>query len=138
MPRRKVFASNREDWLDLRIAAPTRTGIPNFSFGKTRRGSRYSAGRAVDSLCFSGERLHRHLEQQWHVLRHRAAKQRRLSNVKLIAGIELEPVIADDFILIKFNEGIAPMKGNRGESIPIKGDFEKGQTFTIIFSGEPV
>ena len=62
---------------------------------------------------------------------------RRLSDVKLLSGAELNPVIADDFILIKFNEGIVPMKGNRGEVIPIKGNFEKGQTFTITFSGDP-
>ena len=30
------------------------------------------------------------------------------------------------------------MKGNRGEAIPIRGDYEKGQTFTITFSGEVI
>jgi hypothetical protein len=62
----------------------------------------------------------------------------RLSDVKLLTGTDLNPVVADDFILIKFNKGIAPMKGNRGETIPTRGDFEKGQTFTITFSGKPV
>jgi hypothetical protein len=58
----------------------------------------------------------------------------RLTNVKLIDGAALNPVIMDDFILIKFNEGLKPMKGNRGELIPIRGDFDKGQTFTVTFS----
>lgn len=62
----------------------------------------------------------------------------RLSDIKLLTGADLNPVIADDFILIKFNQGIAPMKGNRGETIPIKGDFEKDQTFTVTFSGKPI
>jgi hypothetical protein len=62
----------------------------------------------------------------------------RLANITLLAGAELNPVIADDFILIKFNEGIAPMKGNRGEDIPIRGDYEKGQTFSLRFSAEPI
>ena len=61
----------------------------------------------------------------------------RLSNIQLLSGAGLNPVVADDFILIKFNKGIAPMKGNRGETIPIRGDFEKGQTFTVTFSGRP-
>ena len=60
----------------------------------------------------------------------------RLTDVKLLKGGELNPVLGDDFILIKFNEGIAPMKGNRGETIPIKGDFEAGQIFTITFSAK--
>lgn len=63
---------------------------------------------------------------------------KRLTNVKLLTGEELNPVIGDNFILIKFNKGVAPMKGNRGEAIPIRGDYEKGQTFTITFSGEVI
>jgi hypothetical protein len=27
------------------------------------------------------------------------------------------------------------MKGNRGEAIPIRGDYEKDHTFTVTFSG---
>lgn len=60
----------------------------------------------------------------------------RLSAIKLLEGAKLNPVVADNFILIKFNEGVLPMKGNRGETIPIKGDFDKGQTFAIKFSAK--
>lgn len=60
----------------------------------------------------------------------------RLMDLKLLSGDELNPVLCDDFILIKLNKGIVPMKGNRGETIPLKGDFEKGQTFTVTFSGK--
>lgn len=60
---------------------------------------------------------------------------KRISNVKLLSGEEFNPVIADNFILIKFNKGVAPMKGNRGEAIPIRGDYEKDHTFTVTFSG---
>lgn len=62
----------------------------------------------------------------------------RLTDIKLLEGANYKPVITDNFILIKFNEGVLPMKGNRGESIPIKGDFEKGQSFTIKFSGRKI
>lgn len=64
--------------------------------------------------------------------------QDRLTDIKLIEGEEYKPVIADNFILIKFNKGVYPMKGNRGEAIPIKGDFDKGQTFTIKFTGKKI
>ena len=60
---------------------------------------------------------------------------KRISNVKLLSGEEFNPVIADNFLLIKFNNGVAPMKGNRGEAIPIRGDYEKDHTFTVTFSG---
>ena len=46
--------------------------------------------------------------------------------------------LADNFIVIKFNEGVHPMKGNRGETIPIKGDFESGRTFTIKFTAKKI
>ena len=61
---------------------------------------------------------------------------KRLTDIKLITGSELNPVVADNFILIKFNKGVVPMKGNRGEAIPIKGDFEKGETFVIKFTAK--
>lgn len=62
----------------------------------------------------------------------------RLKNVKLLEGDEHKPVIGDNFILIKFNKGVLPMKGNRGGEIPIRGDFEKGDTFSIRFSAEKI
>lgn len=58
----------------------------------------------------------------------------RLTDIQLLEGAEFKPVIADNFILIKFHDGVQPMKGNRGETIPIRGDFEKGQSFVIRFS----
>ena len=60
----------------------------------------------------------------------------RLTDLKLLEGAEFKPVITDDFILIKFHEGVQPMKGNRGDTIPVRGDFEKGQTFVIRFSAK--
>lgn len=63
---------------------------------------------------------------------------KRLANIAILSGAELNPVVADDFILIKFNKGILPMKGNRGEDIPIRGDFDKGDSFTITFSADVI
>ena len=57
----------------------------------------------------------------------------RLADVRITEGEEHEVVITDDFILLKLNSGIFPMKGNRGEVIPIKGEFERGQKFMIKF-----
>lgn len=57
----------------------------------------------------------------------------RLGEIELLEGADYKPVISDNFILIKFNEGVLPMKGNRGETIPVRGDYEKGQNFTIKF-----
>lgn len=64
--------------------------------------------------------------------------QDRLTDIKLIEGTNFNPVIADNFILIKFNKGVLPMKGNRGGEIPIKGDFDQGQTFAIKFTGKKI
>ncbi len=60
----------------------------------------------------------------------------RLTDIKVIAGKEFNPVITDNFILIKFNEGVLPMKGNRGESIPIKGEFDEGKSFKVKFTAK--
>ncbi|MFT5241578.1 MAG: hypothetical protein ACI9OU_000463 [Candidatus Promineifilaceae bacterium] len=60
----------------------------------------------------------------------------RLKDIAIIAGAGYQPIVADNFILVKFNKGVAPMKGNRGESLPIQGDFEKGETFVITFTGK--
>jgi zinc protease len=64
--------------------------------------------------------------------------ENRVKDIELIEGKDLEPVIADNFILLKLNKGVLPMKGNRGEKIPIKGDFEKGQIFKVVFRAKPV
>jgi hypothetical protein len=37
-----------------------------------------------------------------------------------------------------FNRGGALIKGNRCETIPVQGDFELDQTFTVIYNGESV
>ena len=58
----------------------------------------------------------------------------RLTDVEITKGGEYEAVIADDFILLKLNSGLYPMKGNRGEKIPIRGEFEKDQKFIIKFT----
>ena len=60
----------------------------------------------------------------------------RVTGIELLEGKELQPVIMDDFILIKFNEGVLPMKGNRGGTIPIKGDFTKGEKYTVKFRAQ--
>jgi len=43
------------------------------------------------------------------------------------------PAITDNFILVPVNKGLLPMKGNRSEAIAVKGDYEKGQKFTVVF-----
>ncbi len=62
----------------------------------------------------------------------------RVRNVKVIEGAKLKPIITDNFILVPVNKGLLPMKGNRGELIPIKGDYEKGQTFTVVFRADKI
>lgn len=62
----------------------------------------------------------------------------RVCDVKIVQGSELEPVVTDNFILVPLNKELLPMKGNRGEDIPIKGDYEKGQTFTVVFTGKKI
>jgi len=62
----------------------------------------------------------------------------RVRNVKVIEGAQFKPVITDNFILVPVNKGLLPMKGNRGEVIPIKGDYEKGQTLTVVFLADKI
>ncbi len=57
----------------------------------------------------------------------------RLKDIKLLEGSELSPVITDNFILVPLNKGLLPMKGNRGEVIPISGDYNQGDIFKIVF-----
>lgn len=62
----------------------------------------------------------------------------RICDVKVIEGSDPGAVITDNFILVPLNKGLLPMKGNRGEDIPIEGDFEKGQQFRIVFKAEQI
>lgn len=62
----------------------------------------------------------------------------RVRNVKVIEGAQLKPVITDNFILVPVNKGLLPMKGNRGEVIPIKGDYEKGQKLAVVFRADKI
>ncbi|MCP4452217.1 MAG: hypothetical protein GY809_12195 [Planctomycetes bacterium] len=62
----------------------------------------------------------------------------RLKNIRVITGDELKPVIADDFILVPMHKGLEPMKGNRGEVFPIRGDYQAGDTFTIVFAADRI
>ncbi len=62
----------------------------------------------------------------------------RVRNVKVIEGAKLKPVITDNFILVQVSTALLPMKGNRGEVIPIKGDYEKGQTLAVVFRAEKI
>lgn len=62
----------------------------------------------------------------------------RIQDVKITKGSELNPVIMDDFILVDFNKDVQPMKGNQGETIPVNGDYNHGDTFVITFSASQV
>jgi hypothetical protein len=62
----------------------------------------------------------------------------RVKNIQVIDGSKYKPVITDNFILVDMTGEMTPMKGNRGENIPLRGDFEKGRTFTIKFKGERI
>lgn len=62
----------------------------------------------------------------------------RIKDIQLIAGTEYNPVIMDNFILMDMTGEVTPMKGNRGETVPLRGDFEKGQTFSIKFKAQRI
>jgi transposase-like protein len=38
----------------------------------------------------------------------------------------------------EMTDSLGAAKGNRGEAIPVKGDFAKGQTFTVMFRGKRI
>lgn len=57
----------------------------------------------------------------------------RVSNVQIVEGEQYEPVITNTFILVPMYKDVTPMHGNRGERFPIRGDFEEGQEFRIVF-----
>jgi len=57
----------------------------------------------------------------------------RIADIEVIEGRKYAPVIMDNFILIRMRDELLPMKGNRGEPIPLRGDYEAGQTFKVTF-----
>jgi len=62
----------------------------------------------------------------------------RVQDIRIVEGAELEPVIGDNFVLVAMRNELQPMKGNRGEELPIRGDFDEGQRFQITFTANPV
>lgn len=62
----------------------------------------------------------------------------RIENVRVIEGGAMKPVITDNFILAAVRDKLLPMKANRGEEIPIRGDFEKGQKLTVVFRADRI
>lgn len=62
----------------------------------------------------------------------------RVRNVRLVEGAEHKPVITDNFILVQMRDELLPMKGNRGGPIAIRGDFQKGEVFRIVFTAERI
>lgn len=62
----------------------------------------------------------------------------RIKNIQVIAGSAYKPLITDNFILMDMTGEVTPMKGNRGETIPLRGDFEKGRTFTVKFKAQRI
>ncbi len=62
----------------------------------------------------------------------------RVKDIQILEGQEYQPVVADNFVLLPMNKGLLPMKGNRGEIIPLQGDFDKGDSFKVVFKAKPV
>lgn len=62
----------------------------------------------------------------------------RIRDIRLLEGDKYKPVIMDNFILVQMRDELLPMKGNRGDIAPVHGDFQKGQTFRIVFSAERI
>jgi len=62
----------------------------------------------------------------------------RVAQVQVIEGQEYEPVITDNFILVQMRDELLPMKGNRGESIPVRGDYGPGQIIKIVFRAKRI
>lgn len=57
----------------------------------------------------------------------------RIRDVEILKGQDLQPVIADNFILVPLHKGLEPMKGNKGETFPIQGDYLPAQVFEVKF-----
>ena len=47
-------------------------------------------------------------------------------------------MVTDNFILVPLHQGLEPMKGNQGEVFPIQGDYQKRQTFTVVFATDRI
>ena len=62
----------------------------------------------------------------------------RIRDIRLLEGDKYKPVIMDNFILVQMRDELLPMKGNRGDLAPVRGDFQKGQAFRIVFSAERI
>jgi len=62
---------------------------------------------------------------------------RRLADIEVVEGAQLNPVIADNFILLKMDDRLEPMKANRGEVIPLRGDYEAGDEWVVKFRARP-
>jgi len=62
----------------------------------------------------------------------------RIGDIRLVEGDEYKPVIMDNFILVQMRDELLPMKGNRGGPVPIRGDFQNGRTFRIVFSAKRI
>lgn len=62
----------------------------------------------------------------------------RLGNIEVIEGADLNPVVMDNFILLKMDDRIEPMKANRGEVIPIRGDYDAGDKWIVKFRATPL
>ncbi|MBN1846651.1 MAG: hypothetical protein JW810_13280 [Sedimentisphaerales bacterium] len=60
----------------------------------------------------------------------------RVKNIQVMEGAAYQPVITDNFILLDMTGELTPMKGNRAEMIPLRGDFENGQSFIVTFKAE--
>ncbi len=62
----------------------------------------------------------------------------RIQDIHIVEGADLEPVIGDNFILVAMRNELLSMKGNRGEELPIRGDFEEGERFQITFTASRI
>ncbi len=62
----------------------------------------------------------------------------RIKNIDLLKGGSYHPVITDNFILVPVHKGLEPMKGNKGETLPIRGDYTIGDTIEIQFKADRI
>ncbi len=62
----------------------------------------------------------------------------RVENVRVIEGEGMNPVVTDNFILVPVRDELLPMKANRGEVIPLRGDFEAGDVLRVVFRADRI
>ncbi len=62
----------------------------------------------------------------------------RIKNIKITKGNDCRPVITDNFILVPVHKKLEPMKGNRGETFIINGDFDENTTIEIQFTADKI